>query len=266
MANISAEEGLERVRVVRRSVEALEALALGRSAKLPDLIDREGGIDGLVRALVAFYRPRRDEIDRHEGSALWAPHVQDALEEFDESVRVYEAALYCAIVCLLENPSWNDAGGSCTAASLVKLFEPELSGVDDTDGVDWDERGLEVAVAVPGATCMFSFYDTLSLCASDLAVRDESGRFAECFELLSSYYELDHVAGPFEIHRSVEPCDFLDAMPDEVARMVDAYLFDRGLSPLGSDEGFAEVSAAIENAKRTVWTCVARLQGKVRRA
>lgn len=292
-AQSSQQRTFVRAGEIQHSLEAIEALALGRSARLSEGVHLEGSINGLVSALLGTYLSRRDRIDLHEGEGAWAPYVKQALDDFDESVRVYEAALYCSIVYLLASSELDaqedgartaagNGGGAqgadaflsrskATFASLVKFFEPELWSVCDMDapvldngeGAPGDPYGiLESGYDVqpyPASVRMLHFYDKLTfspLVGERLARRnliDGAGRYDEMMEILASCFAENRSSSTIQAYSPTKLLSYIEGIGDAVTRMVDAYLNAQGLAPLCDDQEFAQVMAAIENAKRVAW-------------
>ena len=245
-------EGLGRLGDMKRSLAALEALALGRSVRLADAIAREGGTQQLVYALLVPYRARRD---RAEEFGLTP-------REMDTAARVYDAALYCSIAYVLEFPEWSGTGpedaSKATFASLLNFFKPELFTVTEGDVPPLDDDGGRPgAGALPLAgSRLFSYYDKLVLGAPGAVLEADDERYREKLQLLSRCYVNDRGTAMFAAHSPAAPSSALEALPDEVESMVDAYLCGRGLAPAADPGRHLEAMAAVEHAKRAVWNCL----------
>ena len=251
---------LGRMRETRRSLDALDALAMGRSTRLADCVDREGGIYGLADALLAFYTAKRADIDLHEGDEQWAPYVRRALMEFDESVSMYRATLYCAIKCALVAPEWCSFGSGdsskATFASLLNLFKPTVLGLSaDEDVLYWDENGEEAGTEpAPAESHQSCYVDNIEFVAELRDVWQTDLDFEEAMTLVLDYFVKDDRSTTFiNMYSPCRSVQFLELLPYEVEEMADAYLCDRGFAPAADDEAYEQVMAAIENAKRAVW-------------
>ena len=82
---------------------------------------------------------------------------------------------------------------------------------------------------------------------------DGTGRYDEMMEILASCFAENRSSATIQAYSPTKLLSYIEGIGDAVARMVDTYLNAQGLTPLCDDQGYAQVMAAIENAKRVAW-------------
>ena len=275
--NQATEDAQRYAEETKRALDALAALASGRSTRLIDCVHREQGVTNLTKSLMAYYLPARDSIERHGGSVAWAPAVRQVIAEFDESVNVYEALLYCSLVCVISayGDDARDGLPKATFASLVEFVkhsmwsvgDMELSGASEDGPHDANEDGggspAPAISPVPASARAFSCYDKLRFMSIyDSSWNEEELHYEEKMDFLGDYFERENGESVFITYTPKRLRSYLDDFSNAIESMVDAYLYDCGLSPACDVDAYSQVMSAIENAKRKSWAVQRDLAGR----
>ena len=253
-------------RELNNILRSIEDLALGRNHRLTEAMARHrdeltvGDYDGdscqaLVEALMLPMYDRRERLAYDTDPYVSTDINRMALDEFDNTIMICEAALYCSITALLTDAH------QATFSDLIDFFRPEVYEQDYLPSDEPDEPQLRYDPQV------LNFLDKIQLCEDCHPEQDFDGetvreetyrRFRAVLDDLyvtigSSTSEL--ITPP---HAPKRPMPILQMLDSVVADLVDDYLcrLDDGSSTriLASEHfDFASLIIDLERARRNAW-------------